>query len=430
MEQDKSPISESITSAVQESGKALSSGFDTFRWILRIFISAIERFYWDNGFSKAASLAYTSLLSLVPVTFVGFGFLASLTVTNADLQKVREFIFRQFVPNQATVSMILEKLSEIDRTLNDPNFSVLAVAFFGLTALLLINSIEYALNEIWQVFEPRTIAQRLSIFCAILVIGPILVTSIYYTTKVRMEPFITGLGVSSDITTMANHVVSYVIDFAAFFLLYFLVPKAPVKVTASLFGAAITALFFDLAKLSFAVYIVRFTSYDKVYGALATVPIFLFWLYVSWTIILFGSELSYQFQYLPKIGKIWKRQVTSIGDGSLLLSLQALVMIVRAFEKGERIPSELDVAESLGCSSIVLRPILDSLKRRGIISETDSRDKQLSLQRSPERITLEQVAEAIYQGRGRTQFAPELARFFGCFADWGSIKDKTVKDLL
>ena len=382
------------------------------KWLFHVIRSAVERFYWDNGFSKAASLAYTSLLSLVPITFLGFGFLASFAVSNQDLLKVREFIFRQFVPNQQTVSTILDELSRIDQTLNSSSFSFLAVAFFGITALLLINSIEHALNETWQVFEPRTIAQRISIFCAILVITPILLVSAYYTTKIRLEPFLMGIEALQPFSALYNHLISFVIDMAAFFVLFFLIPKALVKVNAALFGALVTALLFDLAKFYFTFYLVHFTSYDKVYGAVAVIPIFLFWLYLTWTIILFGCEVSYQFQYLPMSGTIWKKQVTAVGDGSVLLAIQALILIGQAFYNGSKGVTELSLSEELGSSSIILKPIITALKKGGILLEADSPESLLVFARDPKSVAFLDIEKALLTPGSKLRHSQELSLFF------------------
>jgi YihY family inner membrane protein len=400
------------------------------RWIIHVIRSAGERFYWDNGFSRAASLAYTSLLSLVPVTFLGFGFLASFAVSNQDLLKVREFIFRQFVPNQQTVATILDELSKIDQALNTSSFSVLAIAFFAFTALLLINSIEYALNETWQVFEPRTIAQRISIFCAILVITPILLVSAYYTTKLRLEPFLMGIEALQPFSSLYNHAVSFLIDATAFFMLFFLVPKAPVRLQAALFGAVMTALLFGIAKYYFTFYLVHFTSYDKIYGAVAVIPIFLFWLYLTWTIIIFGCEVSYQFQHLPLSGKIWKKQVTSIGDGALLLAVQALVLIGKAFYAGKRGMTELSLSERLGTSSIVFKPIVAALKKSGLLLQADGPESLLVCAKDPKKISVQEIERSLLPPDSEPHLSQELSLFFSSLRATGEQNHVSLDSLI
>jgi membrane protein len=267
------------------------------------------------------------------------------------------------------------------------------VAFFALTALLLINSIEYALNEVWQVFESRSIAQRMTIFCAILVVGPILILSTYYTTKLRLEPFLSGLEILQDVSISINHILSVLLDSLALFALYYLVPKAPVRITPAIFGSLIAAVLFETAKFFFTSYIVQFTSYDKIYGALSIIPIFLFWLYITWSIVLFGAQCSFQFQHLPRNGKMWKKQITSVGDATIVLAIQVLVIISKAFKNGDKPLNEFEIADKLGTSSIVINPIIENLKKCQIVARSDSREMPLMLLVNPEKISLFDILE-------------------------------------
>ncbi len=391
----------------------LSGVFSKLLWLLRVFYSAIDRFYWDNGFSKAASLAYTSLLSLVPLLALGFGILASFAISGQYVPGVREFIFKQFVPNNQAVDAVLGYIGEFSEAISSLNAVVIGALV--VTSLLLINSIEYVLNETWQVFEPRPIAHRIAIFSSILLIGPVLILSSYYFIKFRLEPFLMEVPFGGYLTTMYHTVLPFVIDFAAFSCLYYLVPHAPVKVRSALFGAFWGALLFNFAKSGFAMYLEDFPSYDRIYKTLSAIPISLFWLYLAWTIVLFGAELCYQAQHLPKKGRAWKRSLLSVGDGQLLLAFQAVIAISRSFTKGGRLPNELELAESLGCSGVVLKPTLDRMERAGIVIRGDSHDRPLSLGKSPEAVKLADVKEALITGAEQVRFSKELGQVFKTF---------------
>ena len=398
------------------------------RWLVRVFLSSGDRFYWDNGFSRAASLAYTSLLSIFPVTALIFGLLAFFAVSGENIVRVREFVFRQFIPDTHTVDKVLEFMEQFSRVVTDPgsSFNLLVFASLLVTSILLINSIEYALNEIWQVFEPRSIIDRVSIFCAVLLLAPVLTLSAYFFTKLRIEPFLDNAAV----TRAYAFLLPFLIDFLAFFCLNYLVPKAPVKIRSAVFGAAVSALLFGAAKGGFALYVERFASYDRLYGALAAIPVFLVWLYVSWIVMLIGAEVSYQAQYLPRFGKVWRRSVMSVGDAHMLLAVQALVMVARAYAKGASLPNEIDVAEQLGCSSTVLKPALAALNRAGLLTRGSSREMPLTFMRTPERILLIELRDALFQKRRAIHFPAELRRLFGAFEDETRLASATLADVL
>lgn len=391
------------------------------RWIGRVLLSSSDRFYWDNGFSKAASLAYTSLLSLVPVTALCFGIVAHFIQSHTAVQ---EFVLGQFLPGgNATVPNLVKYLEEFNQNIRALNVAVIATLVF--TAVLLLNSIEFALNEVWQVFEARSITDRIIIFCAIIVIFPALAVSGYYTSS-KVEPMVAGIDI---LNSVYHDALPFLIDFLAFVGLY-LIPKAPVRVSSAVFGALVSSVLFGWAKNSFAWYINYFTSYSSMYGTIASaVPIFLFWLYISWTIVLFGAEVSYQAQYLPRVGKLWKRSIMTVGDAAMLLSMQALVMVVRAFQNGRKIPSELDIAEALGCSSVVLKPSLDALVQAGVIRRGDGKDMPLLLMRTPEKITMSEVREALFKARSCMFFGEEMTRVFQTFQRGQDAAKVTLADI-
>lgn len=389
--------------------------YSELRWFFRVLISAGDRFYWGNGFSRAASLAYTSLLSLIPVTTIGFGMLASYAASAQYIPELRQFIFRHYVPNPETVDRILGYFDQISPLISALNIPLLG--FFVISAILLLNSIEYTLNEIWQVFEARTISHRVAIFCAIMVIAPILLLSTYYFVQLSYQHLQNEPGIDGYLSGVYKHLLPFLIDFVAFLCLYFLVPKAPVRMNSAAFGAFLTALLFGAAKAGFAIYIEHFASYEKVYGTLMTIPIFLFWLYLTWSIVLFGAECSYQAQYLPREGKLWKRTLLSIGDGSMLIAVQCLVIIAKNFMEGKALPGDIELCERLGCSSPVLKPTLDALAHAGIIARGDSGDMPLVLLRAPDTIKLHEISEALYKGRNSLHFPAQMKKLYACFQD-------------
>jgi len=322
---------------------------------------------------------------------------------------------------------VLHYLGEFSGIMSSLN--ILVAGFLVVTAILLINSIEYALNEVWQVYESRTLGARIGIYSAVIVVAPVLAVSAYYFGKFRLGDAFADDGLITILNTVYISVLPFLIDFVAFFFLYYLVPKAPVQVRSAIFGAFLGALLFGLAKTAFAVYVERFSSYYTIYQTLAAIPIFLFWLYLAWTIVLFGAEASYQAQYLPRNGKLWKRSVLSVGDAGIVLATQALVMIAEAFIAGRKLPNDIGIAERLGCSTVVLKPALDALERAGIVARGDSRDSPLVLVRSPETISLDAVREALFSSRQALHFPGEMARMFRAFDGSGN-SAVTLADLI
>jgi len=393
---------------LSEARKGIRFSISELKWLGRVLVSSADRFYWDNGFSKAASLAYSSLLSLIPLTALCFGILAAFMSGGEEyMSQIREFFFRQFIPGSTALDALMPLVEKFSSKMTSFYF---VAALIG-TSLLLLNSIEYTLNQVWQVYETRRITDKIAIFCAIIVLLPVFAFSGYYTST-KVEPLFADFGLVSGVY---HDTMPFLIDCVAFVMLYFLVPKAPVRFVPALFGAFVASLLFGLAKHWFAYYIVEFSTYERVYESLALVPIFLIWLYVSWSIVLFGAEISYQAQHLPRSGKLWTRSLMSIGDGAMLLAVQSLVIVAKAFAGGQKIPNELEIAEALGCSSLVLKSSLDSLEKAGLIMRGDSRDMPLLLMKSPEAITVSEIREAVFKKRQAMFLGGEISRLYECF---------------
>jgi membrane protein len=392
------------------------------KWLVRVIVSSGDRFYWDNGFSKAAALAYSSLLSMVPLTALCFAILGAFGA-GTEHAEVQRFLFQQFVPSGSVVQDLLPKIQDFSETIRSLN--VVVIAALVLTSLLLLSSIEYALNQVWQVYEARSLTDRTAIFCAIIVLVPLFAVSGYYTST-KVAPLVASFG---PLSALYQDTLPLLIDFLAFVALYYLVPKAPVKIGPAAFGAFCAAAFFGTAKFWFATYIVQFSNYNAVYGSIAIVPVFLFWLYVSWTIVLFGAELSYQAQNLPRFGRLWSRSLMTVGDAAMLLSIQALIMVVRAFNGGKKIPNEIELAERLGCSSVVLKPSLDALEQAGIVMRGDGRDMPLLLMRSPESITVAEVQLAVFKKRSSMILGVEIRRLYECYSASKDPQKVSIADL-
>ncbi len=401
----------------------LWAGIMELRWFFRVLVSSVDRFYWDNGFSRAASLAYSSLLSLVPLTALCFGIFGGLVQTEDSMQQIQQFLFSQFVPGNEFQALI-SHIQDFSKNMRDLNLFVFGTLV--ITSLLLLNSIESTLNQVWQVYEVRPITDRLAIFCAIIVLIPFFAISGYYTSA-NIEPLFAGFDL---LTAAYQDMLPFLIDFLAFVALYYLVPKAPVRLGAALFGAIAASLLFGLAKHWFAFYIVRFGTYDRVYEALALIPIFLFWLYICWTVVLFGAEISYQAQHLPRSGTLWKRSLMSIGDGAMVIALQTLVMITRAFRRGEQLPNELEIAEELGCSSVVLKSTMVALEQSGIIMRGEGRYMPLLLMRAPDTISVAEVREAVFKKRSSMLMGGEMLRMYRCFGTGGDPNKVTLADIV
>ena len=250
----------------------------------RLMRHAWKHFSEDRCFEEAASLGYTSLLAMVPLLAVIFGVVAAFPVFSEWSNKLRSFIFTNFVPAAS---------GDIETYLNTFLASVSGLTLPGtvfliLTALLLMFRIEVAFNRIWRVDRSRTVMNRVVMYWAVLTLGPVLIGG---AIALSAQNIFRPLGLDGMASPALHRMGVFVLQWMMFTLLFLLVPNRPVRIGHAMVGALLSALLFEIAKAGFVAYISN-ANYAVIYGALATLPIFLFWLYLIWIVILFGASLS------------------------------------------------------------------------------------------------------------------------------------------
>ncbi len=253
------------------------------------FVGVWRRFAEVRGLQIAASLTYTTLLSLVPLFTVALAMSTAFPVFDAAVEALQEFVFDNFLPDARGVDTIGEQITSF--TANAGRLTAIGIGFFAVTAVMLMLTIEDAMNGIFKVQRLRPLLQRVLMYWAVLTLGPVLIG-----VSLSMTSFAVGasLGaVNLDILAEAVlRVLPFVFTCAALMLLYSVVPYRHVPWRHALAGGILAAIAFEAAKRGFALYLARFPTYALIYGAFATIPIFLVWVYVSWLVVLAGAALT------------------------------------------------------------------------------------------------------------------------------------------
>ncbi len=258
----------------------LHDAMDFWRFLFRRFLA-------DRGNSSAAALTYTTLFAVVPMMTVTFAMLSAVPAFQGVGEQIQNFVFRNFVPSTgAAVQEYLRAFTVQARQLTWAGVAVLAV-----TAFMMLVSIEQAFNTIWRVRQSRRGVTSFLLYWAILSVGPLLLGSGFVlSTYLTSTSLLSGPHALFGAQTLLRF-MPLVFSVAAFTLIYATVPNARVPFKHALLGGLFTAVLFEVAKGLFALYVSLFPGYQLIYGAFATVPLFLLWLYLSWLIVLFGAEL-------------------------------------------------------------------------------------------------------------------------------------------
>jgi membrane protein len=248
------------------------------------FFKLLVKNYSEDGCqSTAAALTYQTLFAVVPLLTITYAVLGAFEAFSGVGDVLQDFVFDNVVPESVSVVQeYLQQFSSQARSLSGPSLIVV-----GITAFLMMLTIEKSFNDIWRIREPRQGFQRILMYWAILTLGPLLMLlGLASTTYLFSLPIVTGVGASK-----LFGVVPLVLSTAFFTLMYVAVPNCQVPVKHGVIAAAVVAVWFELVKHLFGS-VMAMTDFAVIYGTYAAVPLFLIWLYVSWTIVLFGAELN------------------------------------------------------------------------------------------------------------------------------------------
>ncbi|MBI2296483.1 MAG: YihY family inner membrane protein [Betaproteobacteria bacterium] len=286
-----------------------------------------RRFDEDRCLQIASSLTFTTLLAIVPIITVALTLISAFPVFRELLGHIEQFLLQNMLPESAeTVAAYTQQFTE-----NAARLTAVGLIFLFVTAMIVLMTIDRAFNQIWRVPRPRTLVQRVFIYWALLTVGPILIGASLSLTSWVVS---LSLGLVKDVPYAALvllKIVPILLTGLAFALLYITLPNRRVLVRDALSGGFLAALAFEGMKQGFAIYITHFPTYKLVYGAFASAPIFLLWVYLSWLVVLFGAVSA---AVMPE----WRErasQVEPVPGTQFLDALQILRVLWEAHRTGE-----------------------------------------------------------------------------------------------
>jgi membrane protein len=255
-----------------------------------------NRFIEDRCFETASGLAYATVFAMVPFAAAVFGIISTFPVFEQWSERLTSFVFSNFVPAAArTVETFVREAAG-----SASQMTLAGVLGLLVVALLLMKGIEDTFNRIWRVPSGRGYIARFLMYWAALTFGPILVVS-----SVALSSYVFSLPLLADGTRAVGWLLRLsplVLAWAAFACAFLIVPNRTVRPLHAFAGGGLAALLFESAKVGLTLYLSQVPTYEKIYGALAVIPIFLLWVYLSWIAILLGASFAASlsaFRYLP-----------------------------------------------------------------------------------------------------------------------------------
>jgi membrane protein len=241
-----------------------------------------KRFFDDRMFESAGALSFTTVFALVPLSMVVFGVLSAFPVFKDWSNQLSDYIFSNFVPSAArSVETYLRQFSANTGKLTTAGIIALVVSL-----LITLTSVEATFNRIWRVTTARPKFSRFLVYWTVLTLGALVAaTSLALSTRLfALAVFATGPG--RVLEAVMLWLAPMTIELFAFAAIFRVVPHRTVKWRHAFLGALLSVLLFELVKWGISLYLGSFGSYQKIYGPLAFVPVFLLWIFFGWVSML------------------------------------------------------------------------------------------------------------------------------------------------
>lgn len=278
-----------------------------------------KNFLHDRIFISAASLAFQTLLSFVPVLAIILSILNVFSVFIPYRRPLELFLVQNFMPGSGP--LIMQYLPDfLGKTSTVP---LVGGVFLFIISLSLISTIDHTLNQIWEVHAPRKTFQGFTLYWMVLTLGPVLIGSSLAATSYVWYTMVTN-GPLVELKRLLLVSLPFFNTITALFLLYMLVPNRRVKFLHALSGAVVAAVLFELSKKWFSFYVGHLSTFEHIYGALSVVPMFFFWIYIAWIVVLTGAEFVYCLGAVVPVSPMRTLFTPLQGMGVVLRVLKAL----------------------------------------------------------------------------------------------------------
>lgn len=352
-----------IESAEREELPDLVQTLQTWPW-LDTLRTLRARFREDRLGLTASSLTFTTLISLVPLLTVMLAVFSAFPMFSRFQDSLQRYFLQTLVPPDIA-SQVLMALTTFAAKAKGVGSVGLVLLFLAALALML--TIDRTLNAIWRVRKPRPIAQRVLVYWAAATLGPLVLGVSLSFTSYALSASQGLVGVMPGGVSLLLGTLEFLLLAAALAGLFHYVPNTHVRWRHALAGGVFSSLGFELAKKLLSWYLQTVPTYTVIYGALATVPIFLIWIYLAWVIVLLGAVIA---AYAPSL----QMRVARWPDGPgarLQLALAVMRELARAQSHGDRGLSGGHLAAALRTDPLQIEPILETLEQFDWIGRLD-----------------------------------------------------------
>ena len=363
----------------------------TLRW-LRYPAALIRDWLSGDIGIRAMSLAYTTLLSLVPLMVFTFAILKGLGA-HADLRLLVHEFFR---PVGSAATQLTESVMQFVANMRGELLGSIGLAFLVYTVITTIQKVETSFNFVWRVERPRSFGRRFTEYLTVMILGPILLAvALGLLGSAENSPiarWLQAVAPLAAILRVAGRILPYAIVTVVFTCMYAFIPNIRVQLRAALIGGVTAGVIWALVGKVFTAVIVYSSQLVAIYSGFAIVLTTLIWVYLSWLILLIGAQLAFYVQF-PQYLRHGQESIELTGSDREQAGLAIMYLIGRDYAAGKRYWTAGRLAAELDIPGIALAPVLARLERAGLIVATEN--ELFVPGRDPESILLADIVNAV-----------------------------------
>jgi len=360
----------------------------------------------NRAAQQAAALSYHTIFGIVPLAIVMLLIFQSFAAYEDVGQNVKSLIYdhlnlsgiKSTLPG-GEEKMLTDFIDDIIEGfftgLNKGSLTIVSGILVIWAALALLSTIEKAFNNIWHVARGRSFLHRMINYWALLTLGPLLLGAGLY---IGTQYVALGQIQKTSLSHIGPAVLSYIVATVAFFLLYFVLPNTKVHAKAAIWGAAVAALVWTVAKWGFGEYVTVFIPYSNVYGIVGLVPLGVLWIFITWLIVLFGLQLTFTTQHLKTLDAAEITAARKTEEYFLANDLTAINIvreIAAAFEQNQAPVAPEVIFSKLNIPAEFGDKILTHLVTKELIAKTSDPKVGFLPAKDPANIKLSDIADAV-----------------------------------
>lgn len=338
--------------------------------LLKKLILSLREFFEDNLMIKASALTYNTLLAIVPILALIIAIGKGFGVQNS----IENFVSSIFATNQELLPYIMNFVSNYLDQAHGGLFVGIGIAVLLWSVMSMFRQIENNFNDVWNVKKSRSFIRQFTTYFSLMLLVPVLIV-IATSLSNMIDPYIEYMtqhteniflsGVYKVLITLLPFFIYWIL----FTIIFIIIPNTKVGFMHALFAGIVAGTLFQIFQYLYITGQINLTKYNAVYGSFAFLPLLLFWLQISWVIVLYGAKLSYVSQNIAfhNFEKETKHISRRFKDYATIIVLKEIIV---RFDNNESPVSDQDIANKYNIPIKLTQDILTLLTETNIVRET------------------------------------------------------------